>query len=90
MGHFPPPPIAVRDGSGLPDPLLGLGASRRGRTGAAFCSFMAAVRIATGGAILLRTSPATFASRRLICPAWAIVGGERTTPPGFAPKKSVP
>ena len=30
----------------------------------------------------------TFASRRLICPAWATVAGERTTTLSFAPKKS--
>jgi hypothetical protein len=59
-------------------------------TYAAFFSFMAAVHIATGGATLHRTSPATFASRRLICPAWATAPGERTTPRSFAPRKSAP
>jgi hypothetical protein len=30
----------------------------------------------------------SFALRRLICPAWAIVGGERTTIRSFVPRKS--
>jgi hypothetical protein len=65
-------------------------ASRRDRASVAFFSFTAAVRIATGGATLRRTSPAIFASRRLICPAWATAPGERTTTRSFAPRKSAP
>src|ERR1700680_71434 len=52
---------------------------------AGFFSFMAAVHIATGGVTLRRTSLATFASRRLICPAWATAAGARPTTRRFAP-----